>query len=196
VLEVLREPLESGVIHISRAARQSTFPADFQFIAAMNPCPCGWLGHASGRCHCTPDRIARYRHRISGPLIDRIDLGIEVPSLTAETLSIKAVSRDGSNAPATSASVRQQVTSARSRQMSRQGKLNARLAPREVESHCQPGAAGAALLAQAMARLSLSARAYHRILKVARTIADLVDSSAVTAPHVAEAVGYRKFDRM
>jgi magnesium chelatase family protein len=196
VLEVLREPLESGVIHISRAARQSSFPADFQFIAAMNPCPCGWLGHASGRCHCTPDRIARYRHRISGPLIDRIDLGIEVPSLTAEMLSIKAVSRDGSSGTATSAGVRQQVTSARARQMSRQGKPNARLTSREVEAYCQPGAAGAALLAQAMARLSLSARAYHRILKVARTIADLGDCTAVTAPHVAEAVGYRKFDRM
>ena len=88
VLEVLREPLESGVIHISRAARQSTFPAEFQFIAAMNPCPCGWLGHASQRCHCTPDRIARYRSRISGPLIDRIDLGIEVPALAAEALAL------------------------------------------------------------------------------------------------------------
>ena len=90
VLEVLRQPLESGVIHISRAARQSTFPAEFQFIAAMNPCPCGWLGHASGRCHCTPDRIARYRGRVSGPLIDRIDLGIEVPALAAEALAVGA----------------------------------------------------------------------------------------------------------
>ena len=94
VLEVLREPLESGVIHISRAARQSTFPAEFQFVAAMNPCPCGWLGHASGRCHCTPDRIARYRGRVSGPLLDRIDLGIEVPALAAEALAV------GADAPA------------------------------------------------------------------------------------------------
>jgi magnesium chelatase family protein len=196
VLEVLREPLESGVIHISRAARQSSFPADFQFIAAMNPCPCGWLGHASGRCHCTPDRIARYRQRISGPLIDRIDLGIEVPSLAAEALAIRSLSRDESNGATTSASVRQQVTSARARQVSRQGKPNARLGPREVETHCQPGAAGAALLAQAMARLSLSARAYHRILKVARTIADLSASDGIAAPHVAEAVAYRRFDRI
>ena len=196
VLEVLREPLESGVIHISRAARQSSFPADFQFIAAMNPCPCGWLGHASGRCHCTPDRIARYRHRISGPLIDRIDLGIEVPSLAAEALAVGARATDCSTADVTSEAARRKVTAARARQSSRQGKANARLGPREVDTYCQPGAAGAALLAQAMARLSLSARAYHRILKVARTIADLADSRDVTATHVAEAVAYRRFDRI
>ena len=107
VLEVLREPLESGVIHISRAARQSTFPAEFQFVAAMNPCPCGWLGHASGRCHCTPDQIARYRGRISGPLIDRIDLGIEVPAVSTEALADGAQPR---MAIETSAEVRKQVT--------------------------------------------------------------------------------------
>jgi len=196
VLEVLREPLESGVIHISRAARQSSFPADFQFIAAMNPCPCGWLGHASGRCHCTPDRIARYRHRISGPLIDRIDLGVEVPSLTAETMAIGVRAPDHSPPVVTSDCARRDVTAARARQISRQGKPNARLAPREVETCCQPGIAGAALLAQAMARLSLSARAYHRILKVARTIADLAESRDIAAPHVAEAVAYRRFDRI
>jgi magnesium chelatase family protein len=195
VLEVLREPLESGTIHISRAARQSIFPADFQFIAAMNPCPCGWLGHASGRCHCTPDRIARYRHRISGPLIDRIDLGIEVPALDAQTLAIGATAR-GTGDVVTSGRIREEVTAARGRQLARQGKSNARLGPREIEAHCAPGAAGAALLAQAMARLSLSARAYHRILKVARTIADLADSKGIAAPHVAEAVAYRRFDRI
>ena len=196
VLEVLRQPLESGVIHISRAARQSTFPAEFQFIAAMNPCPCGWLGHASGRCHCTPDRIARYRGRVSGPLMDRIDLGIEVPALAAEALAIGA---DPTGVPArgvTSAGVRAHVTAARARQVARQGKPNARLVPREIEAHCQPDTAGAALLAQAMARLSLSARAYHRILKVARTIADLAGSPVIAVPHVAEAVAYRRFDRM
>ena len=196
VLEVLREPLESGVIHISRAARQSTFPADFQFIAAMNPCPCGWLGHASGRCQCTPDRIARYRNRISGPLIDRIDLGIEVPALDPGTLAIGSTASGSAAGAETSARARQIVTSARARQLVRQGKPNARLGPREIDAHCQPGAAGAAILAQAMARLSLSARAYHRILKVARTIADLAGSPAVGAPHVAEAVAYRRFDRM
>ena len=196
VLEVLRQPLESGVVHISRAARQSTFPAEFQFIAAMNPCPCGWLGHASGRCHCSPERIARYRGRVSGPLIDRIDLGIEVPALAADALTVGA-NATGSPAPGmTSAGVRADVTAARARQMARQGKPNARLVPREIEAHCQPDTAGAALLAQAMARLSLSARAYHRILKVARTIADLAGSPVIAVPHVAEAVAYRRFDRM
>lgn len=197
VLEVLREPLETGVIHISRAARQSTFPAEFQFVAAMNPCPCGWLGHASGRCHCTPERIARYRGRVSGPLLDRIDLGIEVPALAAEALTVGAAGSDTCvGACETTARMRIAVTAARVRQAERQGKPNARLSPREVEMHCKPDASGAALLAQAMSRLSLSARAYHRILKVARTIADLAGSAGVAAPHVAEAVGYRRFDRL
>jgi magnesium chelatase family protein len=195
VLEVLREPIESGVIHISRAARQCTFPAEFQFVAAMNPCPCGWLGHASGRCHCAPDRIARYRGRVSGPLLDRIDLGIEVPAVAAEALAV-GNRADDRGRRVTSAAIRGQVTQARARQMTRQGKSNARLAPREIEAHCVPDGAGAALLAQAMARLSLSARAYHRILKVARTIADLDGAAAIGAPHVAEAVGYRRFDRI
>jgi magnesium chelatase family protein len=204
VLEALREPLETGVIHISRASRQSTFPAEFQFVAAMNPCPCGWLGHASGRCHCTPERIARYRGRVSGPLLDRIDVGIEVPALAAEAL---AVGHPGGETSAergetsagrgeTSAATRRAVVAARAGQLARQGKPNARLSPREVEAHCRPEAAGAALLAQAMSRLSLSARAYHRILRVARTIADLAGSSGVAAPHVAEAVAYRRFDRL
>ena len=196
VLEVLREPLESGVIHISRAARQSTFPAEFQFVAAMNPCPCGWLGHASGRCHCTPERVARYRSRVSGPLLDRIDVGIEVPALAAEALAVGAAASEPSAGKGeTSADVRAIVTAARARQTDRQGKPNARLTPREIEVHCKPDAAGATLLAQAMTRLSLSARAYHRILKVARTIADLAQSAGIAAPHVAEAVAYRRFDR-
>ena len=196
VLDVLREPLESGVVHISRAARQSTFPAQFQFVAAMNPCPCGWLGHSSGRCHCTPERIARYRGRVSGPLLDRIDLGIEVPAVDAAALCPGAFPPDVNAASASSAIVRDQAIRARSRQTGRQGKPNARLAPREIDAHCAPDAAGAALLAKAMAKLSLSARAYHRILKVARTIADLEEATPVGAPHVAEAIGYRRFDRM
>jgi magnesium chelatase family protein len=196
VLEVLRQPLESGVIHISRAARQSTFPAEFQFIAAMNPCPCGWLGHASGRCHCTPERIARYRGRVSGPLIDRIDLGIEVPALAAEAFAVGAKVTGSPAQDMTSAGVRACVTAARAQQMARQGKPNARLVPHEIEAYCRPDSSGVALLAQAMARLSLSARAYHRILKVARTIADLAGSSIIAAPHVGEAVAYRRFDRM
>ncbi len=197
VLEVLREPLEAGVIHISRAARQSTFPAEFQFVAAMNPCPCGWLGHASGRCRCTPERIARYRSRVSGPLLDRIDLGIEVPALAVEALELRAkLGEPGAGAEGASARLRAEATAARDRQIARQGKPNARLSPREIGTHCAPDAAGAALLAKAMTRLSLSARAYHRILKVARTIADLADSADVAGPHVAEAVVYRRFDRL
>ncbi|MEO8302713.1 MAG: YifB family Mg chelatase-like AAA ATPase [Betaproteobacteria bacterium] len=197
VLDVLREPIESGVIHISRAARQSTFPAEFQFVAAMNPCPCGWLGHASGRCHCPPDKIARYRSRVSGALLDRIDLGIEVPALASDAFAVGAMAGEPAVDHAlTSAAVQGEVTTARRRQLERQGKANARLAPREIGTHCTPDAVGAALLAQAMARLSLSARAYHRILKVARTIADLADCAGIAAPHVAEAVAYRRFDRI
>jgi magnesium chelatase family protein len=186
--------LESGMVHISRAARQSTFPAEFQLIAAMNPCPCGWLGHASGRCHCTPERIARYRARVSGPLIDRIDLGIEVPALAADALIGNGTG--AAAAGSSSACLRKAVAAARREQMTRQGKSNARLAPPEIESYCRPDAAGTTLLTQAMARLSLSARAYHRILKVARTIADLAGASAIAAPHVAEAIAYRRLDRM
>ena len=164
---------------------------------ATRPCPCGWLGHASGRCTCTPDRIARYRGRVSGSLLDRIDLGIEVPAVAADALVI--INKSGETAPeneTTSSDVRAQVTAARERQMTRQRKPNARLGPREIDAHCAPDAAGAALLAKAMARLSLSARAYHRILKVARTIADLAECEGIGAPHVAEAVAYRRFDRM
>jgi magnesium chelatase family protein len=189
VLEVLREPLESGHINISRAARQSTFPAQFQFVAAMNPCPCGWLGHGNGRCHCGPDAIARYRNRVSGPLLDRIDLALDVPPVPAAELAAIA-----GPAPATSAQLRVEVAAARERQRRRQGAPNARLAPRDVETHCAPDEAGRTLLAQATAKLALSARAYHRTLRVARTIADLAASTTVGAAHVAEAIGYRRFD--
>lgn len=191
VLEVLREPLESGRIHISRAARQAVFPAEFQFIAAMNPCPCGYLGHPSGKCRCTPAQIARYRSRVSGPLLDRIDLQIEVPSLSADALP----PRSGTPGEA-SAAVRARVAKAAAVQTARQGKPNGRLQPREVERLCQPDAHAEALLRNAFARLSLSARAYHRILKVARTIADLGGSDDLEAAHVAEAIGYRRMERM
>ncbi len=184
VLEALREPLESGVIHIARAARHADFPAQFQFVAAMNPCPCGYLGEA--RCRCTPDQVARYRGRISGPLIDRIDLQVEVPAVPAEALQ---AAPDGE----ASAIVRARVVAARERQENRQGKPNARLAGKEIDAFCAPDAAGAALLAQAFARLQLSARAYHRVLKVARSIADLAGSAAIAPPHLAEAVQYRRF---
>lgn len=185
VLETLREPMESGRIHIARAARQAEFPAEFQLLAAMNPCPCGWQGHPNRKCRCTPDQVARYRGKISGPVLDRIDLQIEVPALPAETLQAKP---DGES----SASVRARVESALGRQQARQGKANARLTVAEVERFCQPDTSGAELLKQAMARLDLSARAYHRILKVARTIADLAGSADIAAVHVAEAIQYRR----
>jgi magnesium chelatase family protein len=191
VLEVLREPLESGRIHISRAARQAIFPARFQFVAAMNPCPCGYLGHPTGKCRCSPDQIARYRGRISGPLLDRIDLQIEVPSLPVDALPPRS-----GQAAEPSAAVRARVAAAAVLQRVRQGKPNAQLQPKEIERLCRPDAQGEALLKNAFARLSLSARAYHRILKVARTIADLAACETLSAAHVAEAIGYRRLDRV
>ncbi len=188
VLEVLREPLESGRIHISRAARSAQYPAAFQFIAAMNPCPCGYLGESGGRCRCTPEQVARYRAKISGPLLDRIDLQVEVPALPPDTLRTPA---DGE----TSATVRARVSAAYERQHARQGKANHALSPGEVDRWCALDAAGEALLARAMSQLRLSARAYHRILKVARSIADLAGAERPSAAHVAEAVGYRRGDR-
>jgi len=188
VLEVLREPLESGRITISRAARQAEFPARFQLVAAMNPCPCGYLGHPGGKCHCTPDQVARYRGRISGPLLDRIDLQIEVPALPESDLTGKA---DGES----SATIRARVESAYQRQLRRQNKANAALTTKEIEQFCQPDPDGALLLKQAISRLGLSARAYHRILKVARTIADLSANESVYGDHIAEAIQYRRFER-
>jgi magnesium chelatase family protein len=188
VLEVLREPLESGRITISRAAHQADFPARFQLIAAMNPCPCGYLGHYSGKCRCTPDQVARYRGKISGPLLDRIDLQIEVSAVPQEDLMRQA---EGES----SDTVRQRVERAYQRQLARQGKANAHLMVREIDKYCAPDAPGENLLKQAISRLNLSARAYHRVLKVARTIADLAASDGITSMHIAEAVQYRKLDR-
>jgi magnesium chelatase family protein len=185
VLEVLREPLESGHITISRAARQAEFPARFQFVAAMNPCPCGYLGHHNGKCRCTPDQVARYRGKISGPLMDRIDIQIEVPALSEHELLANAAAES-------SASVRTRVTRARERQIIRQGKPNAALAPKEIETHCRLDSAGEALIRQAIARLNLSARAYHRILKLALTLADLADTKNIGPSHLAEAIQYRR----
>jgi magnesium chelatase family protein len=158
----------------------------------MNPCPCGWLGHDSGRCHCTPERIARYRARVSGPLLDRIDLGLEVPAIPADV--VVAGMRGASGAAPGTAEARAQATSARERQMARQGKANARLTTREIDIHCRPDVEGGTMLVTALTRLSLSARACHRVLKVARTIADLAARESIEAAHIAEAVGFRRFD--
>ncbi|MEW5708652.1 MAG: YifB family Mg chelatase-like AAA ATPase [Pseudomonadota bacterium] len=188
VLEVLREPLESGRVTVSRAARQADFPAVFQLVAAMNPCPCGYLGHFSGRCRCTPDQVARYRSRISGPLLDRIDLQIEVPAVAEEELM-------GQPTGEPSRAIRARVERAYRVQLQRQGKPNARLSVQEIDAFCVPEREGAALLRRAMGQLNLSARAYHRVLKVARTIADLAGAEGIGAAHVAEAIQYRKLDR-
>lgn len=188
VLEVLREPLESGHITISRAARQADFPARFQLIAAMNPCPCGYLGHHNGKCRCTPDQVARYRGKISGPLLDRIDIQIEVPAAPQEDMMRQA---DGEP----SSTIRRRVENAYQRQLERQGKPNSRLAVKEIDKYCVPDLPGENLLKQAISRLHLSGRAYHRILKLARTIADLAESDGIASNHIAEAVQYRKLDR-
>ena len=187
VLEALREPLESGRITISRAARRAEFPAQFQLIAAMNPCPCGYFGHYRGKCRCTPDQIARYRSKISGPLLDRIDIQIEVPAISRQDLLGQADGED-------SAAIRARVEAARARQTARQQKPNARLSVSEIDACCTTDKAGEALLRQAIAHLDLSARAYHRVLKMARSIADLAGSDAILPAHIAEAVQYRRMD--
>ena len=188
VLEVLREPLESGRITISRAARQADFPARFQLVAAMNPCPCGFLGHYSGKCRCTPDQVARYRRRISGPLLDRIDIHIEVPAVPPEEIA-------GRPEGEPSVTIRARVSAAHALQHRRQGKPNTQLTSREVGQYATPDDQGELLLKQAISRLGLSARGYHRILKVARSIADLAGEARVLSRHVAEAIQYRRMDR-
>jgi magnesium chelatase family protein len=184
VLEVLREPLENGRITISRAAQQADFPARFQLVAAMNPCPCGYLGHYSGRCHCTPEQVARYRARISGPLLDRIDLHVEVPALP-DTDFVSAPFGESSKA------VRERVEEAHGMQLRRQGCPNAQLPGREIEERARIDTEGERGLHNALSRLGLSARAHHRVLKVARTIADLQQRAKVRFGDVAEALQYR-----
>src|SRR5256714_1332776 len=187
VLEALRQPIETGCVAISRAARQVEFPARFQLIAAMNPCPCGHCGDRSGRCRCTPERIARYRGRISGPLADRIDIKLEVPP-PREAELVAPVAGELSSA------IRARVERARQAQIQRQGKSNALLGTREIDRHCATDRDGDQLLRHALARLLLSARAYHRVLRVARSIADLAGASAIAAEHIAEAIQYRRLD--
>jgi magnesium chelatase family protein len=188
VLEVLREPLESGHITISRATQRADFPARFQLIAAMNPCPCGYLGHYDGKCRCTPDQVARYRGKISGPLLDRIDIQIEVPALPQVDLLQPGQSES-------SDVIRARVEIARQRQLTRQSISNAGLGVQEVEAYCHLGEGSQRLLERAMTHLNISARAFHRILKLARTIADLSGSESILSNHVAEAIQYRRMDR-
>jgi magnesium chelatase family protein len=188
-LEALREPLESGFVVVSRLKRNCEFPARFQLIAAMNPCPCGYAGDPRGRCHCTSEQVARYRNRISGPLIDRIDIHVELAALPVEHLVGDAHQDE------CSADVAARVAAARTLQLQRQGKLNARLTPTEVARFCGLTRDSRALLAAAIARLGLSARAYHRVLKLARTCADLADSQDIRLNHLAEAVKLRTLDR-
>jgi magnesium chelatase family protein len=189
-LEALREPLESGVVVLSRLKRSCEFPAKFHLIAAMNPCPCGYLGDPRGRCRCTAEQASRYRNRISGPLIDRIDIHIELAAVTAEQLLADAP------LPAdTSAVVALRVEAARKLQINRQGKLNGRLSAQETVRICRLDRASRALLSTAIARLGFSARAYHRVLKLARTCADLAAKAEIDAVHVSEAVRLRALDR-
>jgi len=191
VLETLREPLESGQITISRAARQAEFPAKFQLVAAMNPCPCGFLGDPKGDCHCTSEQVARYRAKLSGPLLDRIDLHIEIPSLPGGVLSSQ-----NTKPIEASETVRARVLAARDRQLYRQDKPNAALNNKEIEQFCQLEPDEEKLLDQAMATLHLSARAYHRILRVARTIADLGNEDKIQRNHLSEAINYRRLERL
>jgi len=193
VLEVMRQPLEDGSVTISRAAVSVTFPSRFMLAAAMNPCPCGYFGDPTRECHCTPPMIQRYVSKISGPLLDRIDIHIEVPAVKYKELRAPSTSED-------SAAIRARVISAREKQRERFASekktyANAQMAPRLIRKHCAISPEGEKLLENAITRLGLSARAHDRILKVARTIADLDSSSSLEPKHLSEAIQYRTLDR-
>ncbi|MDG2365438.1 MAG: YifB family Mg chelatase-like AAA ATPase [Methylococcaceae bacterium] len=189
-LEVLREPLETGVITISRANKQSDFPSRFQLIAAMNPCPCGYLGDPLGRCQCTTEQINRYRHKISAPLLDRIDIHLEVPRVKLDLL------RTGNpHGEENSQTIKQRVHTARNLALSRAGKTNALLTAADIKTFCPLSESNHHVLEQAIDRFGLSHRGYHRILKLSRTIADLAHSKTIELNHLTEAISYRKLDR-
>ena len=184
-LEALREPLESGTITISRAAHRAEFPARFQLVAAMNPCPCGYLGSSLRTCRCSPDQVGRYQGKLSGPLLDRIDLHVEVGALAADEL---INTPPGEN----TAVIRVRVAVARERAIARQGSTNQALSGKAIDEQCQLCDAAAKFLNTAATRLGWSGRSIHRCLKVARTIADLAGEAQVQVTHVAEAVQYRR----
>ena len=188
-LDTLREPLETGKITLSRAARQATYPAQFQLVAAMNPCPQGRACDFQANCECTPEQQKRHRARISAPFLDRIDLQVDVPRVKQEDLQSLVVGEG-------SAEVRVRVERARERQQQRQQKINNQLSGSEVDVHCTLSKKDQNLLSHAMEQFKLSARAYHRILKVARTIADLAESEAIQTKHLSEALSYRALDRL
>ena len=188
VLEALREPLESGTVSVSRAALQNRYPAAFQLIAAMNPCPCGRLGDAAADCRCTPAQVRGYRSRISAPLLDRLDMHVEVPRLAAREFAATSERAE------TTATAAERVARARRVQLERQGTCNARLTDAAVQRWCQVDEVAERLLANAMGRLGLSGRARQRVLKVARTIADLAGAQPVAAAHVGEALRLRCLD--
>ncbi len=191
VIDALRQPLEDHAVTIARAQITLSYPARFTLVAAMNPCPCGYLSDSRRTCTCSPAQIRRYRARVSGPLLDRIDLHIEVPALAYDDLAERVPG-------ASSSQIRQRVIAARQRQLDRfAGEVfcNAQMITRHLRQHGQLDRDGQALLAKAMDRLGLSARAYDRILKVARTIADLAGADQIRSPHLAEAIQYRSLDR-
>ncbi len=193
VLEVLREPLETGQIAISRAARQAQFPARFQLIAAMNPCPQGCDIDVNGLCACTPEQIKRYRMRLSAPLLDRIDIHIDVPRVPKEQLRQSSKINDDAES---SLQIQQRVSSTRQLQIERQGKPNAFMSNKEIEQHCQLDEECENLMDKAFDKLGLSARGYHRTLKLARTIADIDTIQTIQANHLSEAISYRHYDRL
>lgn len=190
VLESLREPLETGQIHVARANYSHAYPAKFQFLAAMNPCPCGYLSDATRQCRCTPDQIQRYRNKISGPILDRIDVQVDLPAISPAVLKTSTVTIESSE------SVQKRVIAARDAQFGRQGCYNSSLSTTQIDQLCQIQPATQSFFEKAMSTLKFSARSYHRILKLARTIADLDNHAEIGINHLQEAIGYRQLDRL